>query len=33
MDRLHGMHSLQSLSGNTYMSQLQAIEDVLQADM
>ena len=33
MDRLRGTHFLQSLPGKVYMSQFQAMEDLLQADM
>ena len=33
MDRLRGTHFLQSLPGKVYMSQFQAMEDLLQADV
>ena len=33
MDRLRGTHFLQSLPGKVYMSQFQAMEDLLQAEM
>jgi SulP family sulfate permease len=33
MDRLRGTHFLQSLPGKVYMSQFQAMEDLLGADV